>query len=134
MRRPEKPSTPVQFRPRPPITSPGHRPVGHVPGKPGGARKAGFRRGFRCHELRLTDAPSARLRDAARMAKLVNAGDLKSLIREDLSVRFRLRAPPPLKPPGVPVGAASAASFSSRLAAHQIGRAHVCTPVTNAPL
>src|SRR3546814_3390443 len=83
-----------------------------------GARKAGFRRVFRCHELRLTDAPTARLRDAARMAKLVNAGDLKSLIREDLSVRFRLRAPPPLKPPRVPVGAASAASFSSRLAAH----------------
>src|SRR3546814_19379203 len=50
------------------------------------------------------------------MAKLVNAGDLKSLIREDLSVRFRLRAQPPLKPPRVPVGAASAASFSSRLA------------------
>src|SRR3546814_7009832 len=61
------------------------------------------------------------------MAKLVNAGDLKSLIREDLSVRFRLRAPPPLKPPRVPVGAASAASFSSRLAAHpwhrRMGRA-----------
>src|SRR3546814_7590424 len=57
--------------------SPGHRPFGHVPGKPAGARKAGFRRGFLCHELRLTDAPTARLRDAARMAKLVNAGDLK---------------------------------------------------------
>src|SRR3546814_18041710 len=94
MQRPAKPRTPVQFRPRPPIPSPGHRPFGHVPGKPAGARKAGFRRGFRCHELRLTDAPTARLRDAARMAKLVNAGDLKSLIREDLSVRFRLRAPP----------------------------------------
>src|SRR3546814_15355311 len=82
MQRPAKPRTPVQFRPRPPIPSPGHWPFGHVPGKPAGARKAGFRRGFRCHELRLTDAPTARLRDAARMAKLVNAGDLKSLIRE----------------------------------------------------
>src|SRR3546814_11583126 len=100
------------------MPSPGHRPFGHVPGKPAGARKAGFRRGFRCHELRLTDAPTARLRDAARMAKLVNAGALKSLIREDLSVRFRLQAPPPLTPPRVPAGAASPATFSSYPPAH----------------
>src|SRR5690606_23706688 len=91
MQRPAKPRTPVQFRPRPPIPVRATAPSGPRAraGKQAGARKAGFRGGFRCHELRLTEAPTARLRNAARMAKLVYAGDLKSLIREDLSVRVR---------------------------------------------
>jgi hypothetical protein len=89
MQRTANPRTPVQFRPRPPDFR-----------RNFGTKPAIYGRFFVCCPV-LPDGDASAFHSGAaeagyphaRMAKLVDASDLKSAGREAMPVRFRLRAP-----------------------------------------